>query len=323
MSGLHNGAAESELTLAVTRRADLTDEVVLLELAQPDGGVLPEWAPGAHIDLVLPNELVRQYSLCGDPADRSTYSVAVFLEPKSRGGSAYIHQSLHEGDKVEVRGPRNHFAFTPAPRVLFIGGGIGITPLIPMMSQAVQAGVEWELHYGGRSRSTMAFREELAQRFAGSALTFIPQDEAGLIDLDTLLGTPRENTVVYCCGPEPLLNAVEAKCASWPKGSLHIERFSAKTLTGLENDEFEVELAESGKVLKIPADRSILDVFDDEDLIIASSCRDGTCGTCEAVVLDGIPDHRDSVLTPEEQEANETIMVCVSRSRTPRLVLDL
>ncbi|MFV8054658.1 PDR/VanB family oxidoreductase [Mycobacterium sp. 48b] len=323
MSGLRDGAADTELTLEVTRRATLTDEVVLLEFAHPGGGELPEWAPGAHIDLVLPNELIRQYSLCGDPADRLSYTVAVFLEPQSRGGSSYIHQSMREGDKVVIRGPRNHFTFAPAQRVVFIGGGIGITPLIPMMGQATEAGIEWELHYGGRSRNTMAFREELVARFADAAITLIPQDEAGLIDLDGLLGAPRENTVVYCCGPGPLLDAVEEKCSAWPKGSLHIERFAAKAITNGEDREFEVELATTGRVLTIPANRSILDILDDEDMPVASSCRDGTCGTCEAVVLDGVPDHRDSVLSPEEQETNETMMVCVSRSQTPRLVLDL
>jgi ferredoxin-NADP reductase len=323
MSGLRDAAeTESELTLQVSRRDSVTDEVVVLELARNDGQPLPEWTPGAHVDLVLPTA-TRQYSLCGDPADRATYRVAVFLEPESRGGSSFIHESLHEGDEIAVRGPRNHFAFTPAGHVVFIGGGIGITPLIPMMMQADGAGVSWELHYGGRSRTTMAFREELAQRFGDATTTLHPQDEVGLIDLGSLIGTPREDTVVYCCGPGPLLDAVESICASWPKGSLHVERFTAKAVTDRADTQFELELAASNKVLTIPADRSILDVLDDEDVIVASSCRDGTCGTCEAVVLEGTPDHRDSVLSPEEQEANDTIMVCVSRSCTPRLVIDL
>jgi ferredoxin-NADP reductase len=318
-----NDASDGELTLQVTRRADLTSEVVLLELAHPAGDLLPEWAPGAHIDLVLPNEMTRQYSLCGDPSDRSVYQVAVFLEPQSRGGSRWIHQELKAGDKISVGGPRNHFPFTPTERVMFIGGGIGITPLIPMMAAAAEAGIEWELHYGGRSRHTMAFREEIEARFGSERATFIPQDECGLIDLESLLGTPRENTSVYCCGPGPLLDAVENRCASWPKGSLHIERFSAKTIEGAVNMEFEVELANSGRTLTIPADRSILDILDDEDITVASSCRDGTCGTCETAVLEGEVDHRDSVLSDEERESDEMMMICVSRCRGPRLVLDL
>ncbi|OCB22449.1 PDR/VanB family oxidoreductase [Mycobacterium intracellulare] len=321
MSGSHD-ATEPELVLRVRRREALTAEVVLLELVSADGGPLPDWTPGAHIDLVLPG-LIRQYSLCGDPSDRTAYCVAVFLEPESRGGSSYIHASVNEGDEITVRGPRNHFEFKPADRVLFIAGGIGITPLIPMVREAQAAGVDWELHYGGRSRSTMAFLDNLEEACGNSSMTLHPQDEVGLIDLQRLLGTPRSDTVVYCCGPGPLLDAVEAMCESWPKGSLHVERFTAKTIEDRVDTEFELELATSGKTLFIPADRTILDVLDDENVIVASSCRDGTCGTCEAVVLEGIPDHRDSVLSAEEQELNETMMVCVSRSRTPRLVIDL
>ncbi|BBZ31240.1 ferredoxin (plasmid) [Mycolicibacterium madagascariense] len=323
MSGLRGETAEVEMTLDVTRREVLTPEVVLLELSHPMGEALPEWAPGAHVDLVLPDAVTRQYSLCGDPANRSTYRVAVFLEPQSRGGSSYIHHSLRTGDQLGIRGPRNHFKFVPGKKVLFIAGGIGITPLIPMMAAATDAGIEWELHYGGRSRNTMAFRDELAARFGDHRTTFIPQDEAGLIDLAALLGSPDPDTVVYCCGPEPLLDAVEAKCATWPKGALHIERFTAKAVVGAQNEAFEVELAVTGDVLSIPADRSILDVLDDHDVPVASSCRDGTCGSCETVVLNGQPDHRDSVLSEEEQASNETMLVCVSRSRSARLVLEL
>ncbi|WP_067672954.1 PDR/VanB family oxidoreductase [Nocardia miyunensis] len=319
----HSSESEPTAALLVSRRASLTSEVILLELRHPEGRELPAWSPGSHIDLLLPDEMVRQYSLCGDPADATTWTVAVFLEPEGRGGSAYIHRSLQEGTTVRTRGPRNHFAFGSGKRVLFIGGGIGITPLIPMMAEATERGLDWELHYGGRSRTTMAFADDLLTRFGSDRVHLIPQDERGLIDLETLIGTPRTDTTIYCCGPAPLLDAVETRCAAWPTDALHIERFTAKAVDDDQNTSFEIELSATGVTLTVPQDRSILDVLDDQDVPVPSSCRDGTCGTCETMVLEGVPEHRDSVLSPSEQESNETMMVCVSRSRTPRLVLDL
>ena len=309
--------------LVVTRRETLTDEVVLLELRRADGSDLPAWTPGSHIDLVLDDGLTRQYSLCGDPEDRAAWTVAVFLEPAGRGGSARIHESVHPNKPLDVRGPRNHFEFSPTERVIFIGGGIGITPLIPMMIEAESQGIEWELHYGGRSRNTMAFSDTLVSRFGAERVKLIPQDEFGFIDLETILGTPTIGTSVYTCGPTPLLEAVEKQCVTWPSGALHLERFTALPIDNSTNTEFEVELATSGVTFTVPADRSILDLIDEHDIPLASSCRDGTCGTCETLVVSGTPEHRDAVLSKEEQDSNEVMMVCVSRSRCPKLVLDL
>jgi len=317
-----NAAAEIDLRLRVDRRVIGAEGVVVLDLRDPSGAVLPAWSPGAHIDLRLPGGLTRQYSLCGDPADRSVWRIGVLREPASRGGSAHVHAELHEGTEVDVRGPRNHFPLVPAPRYLFIAGGIGITPILPMIDAAAAAGAQWELHYGGRSRRSMAFLESL-ERVSGH-LTLHPQDEVGLIDLDALLGTPQPDTLVYCCGPEPLLVAVEQRCADWPSGSLHLERFAPKdvgepVLTGA----FEVELALSGRTLTVPPDRSILQVVEDAGVSVLSSCQEGTCGTCETTVLAGEVDHRDSLLTPDEQAANDTMFICVSRAACPKLVLEL
>lgn len=311
-------------SLVVTRRELLTDEVVLLELKRPDGSDLPAWTPGSHIDLVLEDELIRQYSLCGDPADRTAWTVAVFLEPAGRGGSARIHETVHLDKPLSVKGPRNHFEFSPTDRVIFIGGGIGITPLIPMMIEAESQGVDWVLHYGGRSRNTMAFSDSLVSRFGADRVKLVPQDELGFIDLATILETPSiSGTSVYTCGPAPLLEAVEKHCVTWPAGALHLERFTALAIDESTNTEFEVELATSGVTFTVPADRSILDLIDEHDIPLASSCRDGTCGTCETLVVSGTPEHRDAVLSKEEQESNEVMMVCVSRSLCPKLVLDL
>ena len=314
---------EADLRLRVARRTAGAEGVAVLDLRDPAGADLPAWEPGAHVDLRLPGGLVRQYSLCGDPADRSVWRVAVLREPEGRGGSSVVHAGLHEGTDVDVRGPRNHFELVPAPRYLFIAGGIGITPILPMLTAAGRAGADWELHYGGRSRRSMTFLEALEDA-TGNRVTLHPQDEVGLLDLERLLGSPRPGTLVYCCGPEPLLQAVERHCAGWPSGSLHLERFAPKDVDEpVLPGAFEVELAQSGRTLTVPPDRSILSVVEDAGIGVLSSCQEGTCGTCETPVLEGTVDHRDSLLTPEEQAANDTMFICVSRAACPRLVLDL
>ena len=308
--------------LVVTERVEAADGVVLVGLADPAGRELHPWEPGAHIDLLLGNGLTRQYSLCGDPADRTSYRVGVLREPAGRGGSAYVHDALLPGTPVGVRGPRNHFHLEPSPRYLFIAGGIGVTPIRVMVEQAEQAGADWTLVYGGRSGASMAFVEEF--RAYGDRVVVWPQDTHGLLDLEALLGEPRADTLVYVCGPGALLDAVEARCATWPAGSLHLERFAAKDLTAPVLDEpFEVELARSGETLVVPTDRSVVAVLDEAGVQVLTSCSEGKCGTCEVGVLGGLPDHRDSVLTATEQAANDRMMVCVSRSATKRLVLDL
>jgi ferredoxin-NADP reductase len=314
--------AEFEAEAVVAERRVDGEGVVVLTLREAGGHPLPGWAPGAHVDLLLPDGVIRQYSLCGDPTDLHTWRIGVLDEADGRGGSRYVHRELHPGTPVRVRGPRNHFALAPSPGYLFVAGGIGITPILTMIAEAERAGARWELVYGGRQRASMAFLDELAHY--GDRVTLRPQDEFGLLDLDTLLGTPRPDTLVYCCGPEPLLAAVEERCASWPSGSLRVERFTAKPLTEpVLAGSFEVELTRSGLTLTVPPDRSILDVAEEAGVNVMSSCSEGTCGTCETPVLDGEPDHRDSVLTDEEQAANDCMMICVSRSRCPRLVLDL
>ncbi|WP_210587820.1 PDR/VanB family oxidoreductase [Streptomyces sp. GESEQ-35] len=308
-----------EAELVVDRTESAADGVLALTLRHPLGEELPAWAPGAHIDVVLGPELERQYSLCGDPADRSAWRIAVLREPDGRGGSAYVHGQLGPGGKVRVRGPRNHFALAPAPRYRFVAGGIGITPVLPMLAAAEAAGAEWTLLYGGRSRRSMAFTEEL-ERY-GDRVTVAPQDEAGLLDLASVCDDLPEGTLVYCCGPGPLLDAVEERC---PAGVLHVERFSPKEQqqTG-EDAEFEVVLQQSGRTLTVPPDASVLDTVRAAGIEVLYSCHEGTCGTCETDVLEGTPDHRDSVLTDEEREAGETMLICVSRCRGKRLVLDL
>ncbi|WP_460071144.1 PDR/VanB family oxidoreductase [Streptomyces sp. YKOK-I1] len=307
-----------EAELVVERRERAADGVLALTLRHPLGEPLPAWEPGAHIDVLLGPDLERQYSLCGDPSDRSAWRIGVLREPDGRGGSAYVHEQLGQGAKVRVRGPRNHFALRPAPRYRFIAGGIGITPVLPMVAAAEAAGAEWTLLYGGRSRASMAFTGELARY--GDRVTVAPQDETGLLDLGSVLDGLSGGTLVYCCGPGPLLDAVEARC---PAGALHLERFQPKEQQTGEDAEFEVELAQSGRTLTVAPGVSVLDTVRAAGVEVLYSCAEGTCGTCETDVLEGTPDHRDSVLSAEEREAGETMMICVSRCAGRKLVLDL
>src|SRR5215207_5738012 len=312
--------------LIVRRRSTPAEGVVVLDLAHPESEDLPPWEPGAHIDLVLSDGLTRQYSLCGDPRHPGVWRVGVLLDPNSRGGSRFVHENLDEGATVRVRGPRNHFPLVDSPTYRFIAGGIGITPISAMIEALQSSGSDWTLLYGGRTKASMAFADELAQRYP-DRVTVWPQDERGLLDLESLLKDPEDNALVYSCGPEGLLSAVEQHCASWPAGALHIERFAAKAPTAEQAaealDRFEVVCQRSGVTLEVGSDTSILETLEEADIPIMASCYEGVCGTCEARVLEGTPDHRDSMLTEPEKAANEVMLVCVSRSRTERLVLDL
>jgi ferredoxin-NADP reductase len=309
------------MDLVVAGKEQIARDVVLLTLRDANGVPLPAWTPGAHIDLVLRPDLVRQYSLCGNPADRSAWQVAVLREPVGRGGSRYVHEELQVGSPIRVLGPRNKFPLVEADGYLFIAGGIGITPIVPMLAAAQARGARWRLVYGGRSRDSMAFAAALRDRY-GSLVQLVPQDEAGLPDLDSLLRERVPGRLVYCCGPEPLLAAVQERCRS---DALHVERFSptARAAPVGPASAFDVELALSGRTLTVPAEQSILETIEKAGIGVLSSCREGTCGTCETGVLSGVPDHRDSLLTEQERARNDAMMICVSRARSPRLVLDL
>ncbi|BBX04740.1 hypothetical protein BST36_08275 [Mycolicibacterium moriokaense] len=322
--------AGDRIDVVVHRRIAEADGVVGLELRHAGGAPLPPWTPGAHVDLILPSGLVRQYSLCGDVTDRGHYRIAVLRDARSRGGSIEIHDTITTQQELQIRGPRNHFALSPAAQYLFIAGGIGITPILPMIRHVESEGIPWTLAYGGRSLSSMAFVDEVRSTRGGS-VHIVAQDRCGLLDLDRLFADASPAAEVYCCGPEALLQAVlDRSVADVPARPVHLERFGAAPDANLTdnanhaaNHEFIVELKRSGRWLTVPPNRTLLDVVRETNPDVSFSCEEGYCGSCETGVIEGIPDHRDTLLSKEEREAGRSMMICVSRSKTRRLVLDL
>ncbi|MGW3415353.1 PDR/VanB family oxidoreductase [Streptomyces sp. NPDC000888] len=292
------------LRLTVSSYEPVAEGVVQLRLAGRD---LPRWEPGAHLDLVLPSGLVRQYSLCGDPADSSSYTVATRLVEDGRGGSRELHERVREGVELEVRGPRNRFPLVEAPSYVFVVGGIGITPVLPML-RALPDGVEWRLLYCGRTRASMPFLEEV-EKLGGGRVTVVE----GRPDLGVLLADVPEGAAVYCCGPDGLMAAVEERFPA-----VHLERFAPRATTG---GAFEVELRRSGRMLAVPADSSVLAAVRAELPDTAYSCEQGFCGTCQQRVLEGEIEHRDELLT--DAERGGSMLICVSRARGERIVLDM
>ncbi|MCU1614644.1 MAG: oxidoreductase [Frankiales bacterium] len=319
-----------KLTLRVTEVVRETDQVIAVTLAQSDGADLPVWEPGAHLEFTLPSGLIRHYSLCGDPRDRGSYTVAVLRELTGRGGSKELHEIARAGLDLVVRAPRNNFPLETAAEYLFLAGGIGITPILAMIRVVEASGRAWRLVYGGRSRASMAFLPELAGLLTdpeshAESLVIHPEDELGFPDFAAEFAKLGPNALVYACGPTPMLDALSALAErdGW-RDWLRVERFTANPDdVDLDGDAFEVELARGKASVIVPSGVSILDAVRPIVPNVAFSCEEGHCGTCETVVLDGVPDHRDSYLDDDEHESNETMMICVSRSLSKRLVLDL
>ncbi|MFI9026140.1 PDR/VanB family oxidoreductase [Streptomyces sp. NPDC053560] len=306
--------------LLVVERAEEAEGVVRLRL---EGDSLPGWEPGAHIDLVLPSGTVRQYSLCGDPADTATYTIATRLIEDGRGGSREVHEQLQEGTVVEVRGPRNRFRLDECHAYLFVAGGIGITPILPMLRRAEREGVPWRLVYGGRSRASMPFLAEI-EKLAGAGgdrVTVVAEDEDGRPDLAAALAEAPPHSAVYCCGPQPLMDAVAELL---PDGlELRTEAFApAAGGAGTAGGAFEVELRRTGRTVAVGKDQSILRAIREQAVPdLPYSCEQGFCGTCRQNVVEGDIDHRDELLTDAERDGQ--MLICVSRCHGTRLVLDL
>jgi ferredoxin-NADP reductase len=318
-----------EFEVSVAARRDLAAGIMAFELASADGSTLPPWTPGSHLDVLLPGGIERQYSLCSATGTGSPWRIGVLREPGGRGGSIQLHDSATVGTTLRVRGPRNHFPFAPeaGARITFIAGGIGITPILPMVSEAAARGLDWTLDYAGRSRQSMAFVDELLATYP-ERVRIHAADEGQRLALGVLAAdsrpAPGARLAVYGCGPARLLDAVEEAFAGRVGVSVHLERFTPKEAGApLLNGPFEVELQQTGATVTVTEGRTILEAVEEAGAFVLSSCREGTCGTCETPIISGTADHRDSVLTAEEQAENRVMMVCVSRAACSRLVLDL
>ncbi|CAN7286617.1 PDR/VanB family oxidoreductase [Paraburkholderia sp. SIMBA_054] len=307
----------------------IAQDIRLLRLEPQDGTSLPNWNPGSHIDLHLGQGITRQYSLCGPHGDTSGYQVAVKLEPTSRGGSKFVHESLEIGSELRISAPRNHFEMSAnAGHTLLVAGGIGITPIISMARALGAKQQQFELLYFSRSDRHAAFRDELeaGPLQASCRLLFGLEHDAVEEVLEGALNDRYEDSHLYLCGPKAFMDTVRAVAArcGWPEDAVHLEYFAGADPTdqGTQTS-FDVKLARSGKVLTVPADKTIVDMLRVEGVEVETSCEQGVCGTCVTRVLDGVPEHHDCFLTAQEQRQGDCMAVCISRSKSKLLVLDL
>lgn len=313
------------MQVRVSRVQALARDIVLLELQAADGRPLPGAEPGAHIDLHLPNGHVRQYSLTNalGQATQASYQVAVARDAHSRGGSAWIHDSLRCGAALSISAPRNLFALDLAHRkLLLIGGGIGLTPVYAMARAAQQRGLDWTLVACVRSGSRLAFQEELLALDAGRVRFHIDAEQGGPLDVAALLAGGDWDGV-YACGPSGMLDAVQAATAAWPAGRARMERFKAEAQDASRNKTFELVLSRTGTTLQVAADESPLETLERAGIDHPFSCREGLCGTCEVGLIEGQAEHRDCVLDERERTAGQRFIPCVSRCGGARLVIDL
>jgi tetrachlorobenzoquinone reductase len=294
----------------------------LYEFRRPDGQALPAYQPGAHVDMHLPNGIVRNYSLIVARPEPGVYTFGIKRDPASRGGSRYIHDELRAGKVIKISAPRNNFPLKEdAAHTILFAGGIGITPIWCMVQRLAELGRLWQLYYCCRSRADMAFLDAL-EPMAPAKLHFDDEAQGKFLDIPAIVAQAPEAAHLYCCGPTPMLNAFEAATASWPRDQVHVEYFTPKAEASKKGG-FVVELARSGRELFIPEGQSILQVLLDEGVDVDYSCELGICGACEQRVISGTPEHRDSILTEEEQAENKRVMICCAGCKSERLVLDL
>lgn len=301
------------------------EEVLVFDLRSASGMELPRFDPGAHIDLFLPGDVVRSYSLLNDPRERHRYLIAIKREAASRGGSKWMHELAHVGAKIEVCGPKNDFALVEdAPHSVLVAGGIGITPLFCMAQRLQAIGRSWELHYRCRRRDSAALVEELTRPGLRERVRLSFSEAAGTprLDIASVVAAAPQGTHFYCCGPNAMIESFEQACGAIPAECVHTEHFGAIDAPATDGG-YTVRLARSGRVLPVLAGNTILSTLVAHGVETTSSCQQGVCGECEVKVLAGTPDHRDLVLTPEERASCRTMMICCSGSLTPELTLDL
>lgn len=320
--------SSAALPVRVAHKQLAAQDICVFDLVAADGGALPPFEAGAHIDVQLPEGLTRQYSLCNRPGETTHYQIGVLREPNSRGGSRAMHEQVQVGQLLQISAPRNHFALAPqAPQSLLLAGGIGITPLLAMAESLAAAGAGFALHYCTRARSRTAFLDRLATApWAGRvALHFDDEAPAQRLDSAAVLAAAPAGTHLYVCGPRGFIEAMlaAARQQAWPEDRLHCEYFAGQVPASTGDTGFELEARRSGRTLQVPAGVSIIQVLAEAGIPVMTSCEQGVCGTCLTPVLEGVPEHRDSYLTAEEQAANDQMLPCCSRARSARLVLDL
>jgi vanillate O-demethylase ferredoxin subunit len=316
------------MEVRVARKATEALDICTFELVPANGGALPPFGAGSHIDVEVAAGLVRQYSLCNDPGEQHRYVIGVLRDPNTRGGSAGMHEHVAEGSVIRISEPRNHFPLAHnARRSLLLAGGIGVTPILCMAERLAVAGADFEMHYCTRSRERTAFTERIRRSAFSDRVHFHHDDgdAAQKLDLPSLLAAPRPDTHLYVCGPGGFLDFVisTAKAHGWSESNIHFEYFSAKVVAGESDAAFDVKIASSGRVVRIPVGCPITMALDQAGVAIPVSCEQGVCGTCLTRVLGGEPDHRDHYLTDDEKAKNDQMLPCCSRAKGPLLVLDL
>jgi vanillate monooxygenase ferredoxin subunit len=320
--------AVSMLELKIRKKKMEALDVCSFELVSQDGSDLPTFSAGAHIDVFLPNGLIRQYSLYGNPQDKKVYKIAVLKEPQSRGGSQALHEFLQEGDLLKVSAPRNHFALSgSAKRSLLLAGGIGITPILSMAESLSNSGAEFELHYSAKTPEQAAFLNYIRGSCFSSVAHCYFSKHAGsqALDIQKVLSQVDSSCHVYICGPKGFIDvALEvARKSGWSADQIHYELFGAEIIKSDGDQVFDVKLASSGRIISVATDQTVVEALAKAGVDILVSCEQGVCGTCITGVIEGIPDHKDSYFTAEEHALNNQFTPCCSRSKTPLLVLDL
>ncbi|HVZ44497.1 MAG TPA: PDR/VanB family oxidoreductase [Ramlibacter sp.] len=317
----------TQLTVKVVRKTREAQDIAGFELARPDGGALPGFSAGSHIDVHLPGGGTRQYSLCNDSAETHRYRIAVLRDPNTRGGSASMHDAVREGDTIQISEPRNHFPLVHAARTLLFAGGIGVTPLLCMAQRLAKIGSDFTLHYSTRSPERTAFRDEILASGFSDRVVFHFDDGAAdqILNVPAVVGTPDPGTHLYVCGPAGYINHVlqVAQGMGWPSAQIHLEYFSATPQDTAGDRAFDVKLASSGKTYRVEANETVVQALARQGVEILYSCEQGVCGTCITRVLEGECDHRDMYFTDEEKAKNDQFTPCCSRAKSSLLVLDL
>lgn len=319
---------QANLSVRVANKISETNDISTFELVPIDGETLPAFTAGAHIDVNLPGGIIRQYSLCNNPAETHRYLIGVLNDPNSRGGSVAIHEKVNEGDELVISTPRNHFPIADdAKHHLILGGGIGVTPIICMAEKLNEQNSSFEMHYCSRDPELTAFRTRIANADYADKVHhhFDSGSPEQLLDIPALLATPTNGTHIYVCGPKGFMDAVlsTARNAGWPEDQLHYEFFSADVGPSDSDTDFEVVIQSTGKVIAVDKETSVIDALAENGIELPVSCEQGVCGTCLTNIIEGEPDHKDMYLTPDEQESNKMFMPCCSRAKSDRLILDL